>query len=128
MIYKKMEYLNLCEDLDDGPLVIHSLNDLDEYLEILPQDTILCNLSLQNTNLAEIPREIFEFESLHTLSISTCLNEISSKIDRLQNLRFLNLGGNNLTDLPNTIQNLPHLRYLGIARNKFTSIPDSIRI
>ncbi|MHA1618925.1 MAG: hypothetical protein ACTSVZ_06545 [Promethearchaeota archaeon] len=31
-----MEYLNLCEDLDDGPLVIHSLNDLDEYLEISP--------------------------------------------------------------------------------------------
>ena len=67
-----------------------------------------------------------DVESTTTLDVSDCgLETFPEEILRLKNLEFLNLGKNDLTDLPASFASkLPKLKILFCLGNKFTKVPE----
>jgi hypothetical protein len=54
------------------------------------------------------------------------LGKIDNSIEKLQNLTYLKISSNNLTNFPDAVCNLKNLKELDISWNKITEIPDCI--
>ncbi len=115
-------------------------------------DRSTVNLNLWKKQLGHVPDSVWQQTDLETLVLAdNNLSEISGQIVRLKKLRMLDLGHNQLTqlpyeigDLPNltdflylhdnhrltsppsSFENLTRLRYLNISENAFEVFPECI--
>ncbi|KAL3497645.1 hypothetical protein ACH5RR_040377 [Cinchona calisaya] len=90
-------------------------------IESLPQtllsellsSKLLKVLDLRNTQLEEIPNEIFSlFHLKHLCLFGTRVKTVPKSIGKLQNLEYLNLGGTKVRELPMEIEKLQKLSQL----------------
>ncbi|KYR02814.1 leucine-rich repeat-containing protein (LRR) [Tieghemostelium lacteum] len=110
----------------------------------------LKTLTLSNTNLTTLPKEIGEFQKLEQLYLDQMqlvalpptfgqlthmqeltlsnnqLTEFPMEITNLTQLRKLNLENNQISMLPNDISQLIHLTVLNLKQNRLESLPASI--
>ena len=88
----------------------------------------LVNLSLLgNKKLKEIPKEIGNLTNLTNLYIqdSPLIDEVPNEITNLKKLYSLKLSSCNLKEIPD-LNKLENLRYLDISRNKLTTVLNQI--
>ncbi|MCP3924362.1 MAG: hypothetical protein GY714_17440 [Desulfobacterales bacterium] len=90
-------------------------------------------------HLGDIPRDIFEDEvagletckNLHSLSLfSVYINETDVEnipIGELKTLRYLDLGHNEMSDIPENVFGLEKLEWLDLSKNSFNHIPEKLR-
>jgi Leucine-rich repeat (LRR) protein len=113
--------------------------------------SISAHLNLWKQQLGAVPESVWERTDLVTLVLAdNGLIEVSSQIGRLDKLRMLDLGhnqltrvpdtvgdlhaltdflylhDNRLTDLPPALARLTRLRYLNISDNRFAMLPDCV--
>ncbi len=75
--------------------------------------------------LEEVPAEVFEFEQLEVLNLSTNLfHDIPNSIARLRNLVSLDLSWNKLEALPQGISQLRGLMNLQLSGNPLKALPE----
>lgn len=87
----------------------------------------ITSIKLANSNLHEIPENVFLHGNLRKLNLSNNkITKISSKITALKNLRTLDLSYNKLTQLHAAIFKLPNLRTLIISNNAIKTLPKQI--
>src|SRR5688572_11738337 len=111
----------------------------------------MTDLNLWKQQLRAVPDDVWDRGDLETLVLANNgLTTISDRIGRLQRLRMLDLGHNELADLPvalgelvnlsdflylhdNQLRSLPaslarltKLRYLNVSNNQFTALPEVI--
>lgn len=68
-------------------------------------------VNLSGMKLTELPREIFEMESLRILDVSNNnLTYLPVNIKELKNLRVLDISGNNIYELPFELKRLKFLK------------------
>lgn len=85
----------------------------------------LIELSLSNLKTKEIPKEVFECETIEKLSISLSkIKALPPEIGKLKNLKILDLRINDLDSLPKEIGMLQHLREIDLYGNKFSKFPE----
>lgn len=113
------------------------MNDLEILEELNNREYQLENISLENFY------EIYETLGLEDFRPNFCvlvedqivalgLDSINFSLDdidlitNLSELFYLDLGGNNLSSLPDSFANLTKLQELSLARNKFQSVPNCI--
>jgi Leucine-rich repeat (LRR) protein len=81
------------------------------------------NLNLWRKQLGHIPDSVWQQSELETLILAdNNLSELSGKIGHLKMLRMLDLGHNELTQLPDEIGGLPNLTNFLPARQPFDLI------
>lgn len=81
----------------------------------------------KDTQLAQIPGEVFELEHLEVLDLSdNKFTTVPEAIAELQNLTKLDLSANELTTVPDSISKLKNLTKLDLSDNQFTTIPEAI--
>ena len=87
----------------------------------------LNKLDLGGFSLTEIPKEVFELQSLKILWLNdNNITEIPSDISKLENLNQIRLYNNQLTELPAEIGRLQKLGVLWAQNNELTYLPDEI--
>lgn len=96
--------------------------DLDGWTKLVDDDMIeICNkmsfslkyLSIKQTSVTKLPREIKKLRNLETLDIrQTQISTLPSELCKLQNLKTLDLRRTKVTALPHKVINLPTLLYL----------------
>ncbi|MET3018363.1 leucine-rich repeat domain-containing protein [Flavobacterium hydatis] len=114
----------------------------------IPNNLNISKLDLSNSNLKEVPHEIFKLKNLRTLNLSGNLikdipkeiselkklevldisnNKISNffaKLCELRKLHTLNLNNNQIKTVPRQVLKLQHLRKIFLAGNKLKTLPD----
>jgi hypothetical protein len=85
-------------------------------------------VNLWKKDLRYVPAEIWQQVSTEVLILANNhLVEISPEIRRLQNLRTLDLGHNQIAELPDSIGDLKSLRdFLYLHDNRLASLPSSL--
>lgn len=108
----------------------------------------ISKLDLSNSNLTEIPHEIFELKNLRKLILSNNkikvipqeitnlkllqtldvsnnkLTNFFAKLCELKKLEVLNLNNNEITSIPKQVSKLEKLRKFSFANNKVKTLPD----
>src|ERR1700733_7437765 len=85
------------------------------------------NLNLWKKQLGHVPDSVWKQTEVETLVLAdNNLSELSSQIGLLKRLRMLDLGHNELPQLPDEIGDLPSLTdFLYLHDNRLTSLPSS---
>ena len=85
-------------------------------------------INLWKKNLRHVPDEVWQQTAAEVLILAdNRLTNISPAVSALQALRTLDLGHNQLADLPDTIGDLTALRdFLYLHDNRLTSLPPSL--
>jgi Leucine-rich repeat (LRR) protein len=85
------------------------------------------NLNLWKQQLEQIPDSVWQQTEIETLVLAdNHLSELSGLIGRLKMLRMLDLGHNQLAQLPDEIGDLPNLTdFLYLHDNRLSSLPSS---
>ena len=84
-------------------------------------------LTLSNSDLYEIPENIFNLEKLRHLSLSSNhLESISHKISLIYFLRWLDLSANKFKEIPIELFDLQYLQILALNNNNISYIPSEI--
>ena len=88
----------------------------------------ITELDLSRMGLTQIPDDIFDgFTNLEKLNLGyNQLIELPESIGNLTNLEELGLDKNQLTELPESIGNLTNLKWLWLPENQLTELPQSI--
>ncbi len=87
----------------------------------------LCGLELRHLNLQCFPLGITQLASLKKLLLErNMLKEIPKEIEKLKDLKELNLNGNQLEALPEAIGSLTSLKCLLLNNNKFKEFPKCV--
>ena len=85
------------------------------------------NLSLENSRLSSLPKEIGDLAALKSLDLrNNQLTTIPTWIGNLTALDLLDLGENQLTTIPAEIGRLTALTSLSLAQNQLTTFPAEI--
>src|SRR5208282_5279499 len=85
------------------------------------------SLSIQYSQLKQIPSEIKNLINLQSLSFSyNQITYIPSEIGNLTNLQYFSLDNNQITHIPSEIGNLTNLQYLYLNNNQIKHIPSEI--
>ncbi|TVU23261.1 hypothetical protein EJB05_25615, partial [Eragrostis curvula] len=86
----------------------------DSLVQFLCQLKHLRNLDLKDTDISRLPDDINKMKFLHYISLVDCkkLDHLPSTIVKLQQLRFLNIRGCNVTVVPKGFGRLTNLRRL----------------
>jgi len=93
---------------------------------ILARATNLKKLTLKNTNLKNVPPQIYQLTNLEYLNLGkNNIKTISNDLRRLDNLKTLILDNNSLEIFPEAITNLRQLRHLDLSYNSIYYIPNS---
>ena len=101
---------------------------LDE--KIFPRDRCrlqdLLTLNLTGQNIYELPKEIIELKSLHTLFVNNNhLNTIIDEVYQLKNLSTLSFMGNNISEISEDIIKLKKLTTFSACNNNIALLPKS---
>ncbi len=96
--------------------------------ERVPAETILNNksvLDLSNRGLTQTPKDVFEKTDIQELDLSNnkLTGSLQAEIRHLQNLRVLDLSGNQFTGVPAEIGQLKNLEVLDLSNNRITGLP-----
>src|SRR5260370_21380242 len=85
------------------------------------------NLNLWPKQLGQVPDSVWQQTEIETLVLAdNNLSELSGPIGHLKMLPMLDLGHNQLTQLPDEIGTLPHLTdFLYLHYNPFATLPSS---
>ena len=84
-------------------------------------------LNLWKENLGIVPPEIWNNSKITALILDNALSAISPRIGEFQDLRTLDLGHNELAELPNELGTLVKLRdFLYLHDNQLDSLPQSL--
>jgi Leucine-rich repeat (LRR) protein len=85
------------------------------------------HLNLWKKQLRDVPDSVWQQTEIETLVLAdNGLSEVSGQINRLTRLRMLDLGHNQLSQLPEEIGGLPCLTdFLYLHDNRLSSLPDS---
>jgi Leucine-rich repeat (LRR) protein len=88
----------------------------------------LKSLTIQNTKFTTLPAQLGDLKALTQLRIieNKHLKTIPTEIDKLVQLRELNLKGNHLTHIPETLGQLTSLEKLDLSDNSIELLPSSI--
>ena len=79
------------------------------------------HIHLNNQDLTDIPREVFQLTNLKNLSIANNqITEIPDEIINLQQLMFLYFQDNQITTISENLLGLPNLRMIMLYRNPLT--------
>ena len=102
------------------------LNDVIDQLKYLP---LLTTLNLSNNNLKEVPNNIHECLTLQNLRLSN--NNVNtpisfSRLAKVDQLKFLWLDHNNISELPKTINELNQVSELYLGNNQIKELPQEI--
>ena len=86
------------------------------------------HLSLWKHGLGAVPDWVWDESGLETLVLAdNRLTEVSERVGRLRRLRMLDLGHNQLTQLPAALGDLPALTdFLYLHDNRLSSLPASL--
>lgn len=112
--FKSIEVLECNYDYGE-PDVISNINGV----SIL---TNLTSISIYDSNIQEMPDELFEIDLLNRIDISRAnITEINSNIVNLNNLDSLTLSGNKIQELPSEMSDL-NLYSLDLDDNQITTL------
>jgi Leucine-rich repeat (LRR) protein len=101
----------------------------ERILEIIEntKNSSLKMLDLSETNLTEIPMEVFELNELRVLRLrKNIISKIPKEIKKLKNLVELNLTNNIIEEIPIETYELKNLEVLFLGKNNITNFPDGI--
>ncbi len=85
-------------------------------------------IDLSNTGLTKTPMDIFSKTNTEELDLSTnsLTGSLPAEVRLLQNLKVLNLSGNQFTGVPAEIGQLKNLEVLDLSNNKITGLPNEL--
>ena len=84
-------------------------------------------LNLSNTELKEIPADVFKLKELRYLFLdSNQISTIPHEIKSLEKLEVLSIGNNNIHSVPSEIGILKNLKYLYFDYNKIIDLPPEL--
>ncbi|MGB0839488.1 MAG: COR domain-containing protein [Chitinophagales bacterium] len=99
-------------------------------------DNQLTTLDISNCGLTTIPDEVFELTHLTHLKLGhwsdhikqsrNVITNISADIARLTQLTTLDLGSNEIQELPDALTELAHLESLDLSNNSLTALPSQV--
>tara|TARA_Y100001970_G_scaffold182366_1_gene221885 strand:- start:561 stop:1397 length:837 start_codon:yes stop_codon:yes gene_type:complete len=121
-----------CDDDDNpvGPIECIDGVEVELWGECynIDETTSIIYIPFDNNITGTIPPEIGLFENLESLTIKyTGFDQIPTELfDDLLNLRFLDLGYNNFTEIPIGIGNLSNLEFLDLRYNPIEELPSEI--
>lgn len=102
------------------------LNNLNAFLNNFPQ---LQGLNVHQAPLLDIPQAIFRLSKLWFLELEDCSIRLSAasraSLERMSQLRHLNLGGNPLGEVPDFSQ-MPDLTKLMLNNTGLTTVPSGL--
>jgi Leucine-rich repeat (LRR) protein len=107
----------------------HILEEIEDIYELSPQKKAqITIIYLIRKNLTHLPDDIFDgFINLEWIDLrGNQLTELPQSIGNLTNLKILNFSNNKLTELPEWIGNLTKLERIGFSRNQLKELPQSI--
>ena len=131
---KSLEYLNLSNNklvsLPDSLMSLPRLDTLDisgmnfKFLSKNLKLPDLRSLSMRGDSLIDL-HGIKEYTSIENLDLgNNQIKEIPAEIESLKDLKTLDVSRNLLSNLPENISKLKKLKFLYLSGNKFTSFPE----
>lgn len=86
------------------------------------------SLSLSNQGLTKVPSYVFDRTNLTSLDVSrnALTGALQSEVQRLKNLRVLNLSHNTFTGVPAEVGQLTELEVLDLSFNPITGLPNEL--
>lgn len=133
--FKTIEILTIEQDTIVVPESIAQLNQLHTlnligYVKRLPQQLSLLpnlkNITIEDTSLTEIPKNIYQCKQLEELLIEKSkVKMISNDIEHLINLKKLKITHAQIKELPSTIGKLKALQHLNLSVNQIQRLPHS---
>lgn len=81
---------------------------------------------LEGLNLSKLPSELFNLKNLESLRLFLPLQELYHDIDKLVNLKELDITSSVLRELPNSFIRLKNLDFLFLSCENFEKLPESI--
>ncbi|NXK42083.1 ERBIN protein, partial [Piprites chloris] len=105
------------------------------FLRLVPcrclrgEEEIVTTLDYSHCSLEQVPKEIFTFEkTLEELYLdANQIEELPKQLFNCQSLHKLSLPDNDLTTLPASIANLINLRELDVSKNGIQEFPENIK-
>ncbi|XP_074666945.1 uncharacterized protein LOC141917561 isoform X6 [Strix aluco] len=93
------------------------------------EEEVVTMLDYSHCSLDQVPKEIFTFEkTLEELYLdSNQIEELPKQLFNCQSLHKLSLPDNDLTTLPASIANLINLRELDVSKNGIQEFPENIK-
>ncbi len=132
----ELEYSDLTDSIDfwNNIILLQELTELkisfstlDKLSPSIGQLTKLTHLYLDNTNIMEIPIDVWDnIKQLKELSLNNTSIIIPKEIELLTNIVYLDISNNNITELPNEIFTLNNIQHLYFSGNIITNIPTKI--
>lgn len=88
----------------------------------------ISKLDLSNSNLREIPKEVFALKNLRKLNLSgNSISRIPAEIENLKRLQTLDLSFNNVRSFYSKLCSLKKLQILNLNNNEIKTIPKQIK-
>lgn len=122
--------------LPDSISQLHNLESLSSsYVGVGPLPENLTTLNIHNSELSEIPQNIFQLTKLKSLRISCfsaynmfddMFTTLPTDLSLLSNLESLDLSYNDIELLPESIGALVNLSCLNLGHNSLNALPESI--
>ncbi|MBC8198218.1 MAG: hypothetical protein H8E60_10070 [Candidatus Marinimicrobia bacterium] len=100
-----------------------------KYIDSIPSSiqniNSLKNITIQNSQITEIPIELFSLANLNAMNLSNNeINFIPNMFDLLDsNFRIIDFSNNNLLSIPSSIFNLPEIQFINFNNNMIESLP-----
>ena len=125
---KILPELQVLSDLRELNLENNNLTSLNLNPLSVPKLKIIDLSGNNNLDIISIFQILSKFDSLEIIYLSNCkLTMLPSNIYLLKNnIKYLELGNNELTSLPQETIELKKLKIVGLEKNKFKEIPSSL--
>lgn len=88
----------------------------------IPSGTIV---DMSNRGLTSLPAELFDRTDIERLVLSNnnLTGSLPAEVNKLKNLKFLDLSNNQMTGLPAELGQLKNLEVINVSNNKLTGLP-----
>jgi Leucine-rich repeat (LRR) protein len=95
-------------------------------MDILSNFKSLRELTIEGDSLKEIPEGIGEIKTLESVGFTGPIERVPNSLYTLTNLKVLDLGATNISEISSQIKNLLNLETLNIGYTEITKIPKEI--
>jgi len=108
----------------DGSTPEADLSSQSKFRFELDMSLFVVELNLSCIHLTDIPKQVSECKSLHSLDMShNSLTNVSFDLSSFPMLSRLNLSHNSLSSLPTSLSQVPMLSVLSLSNNQLSSLP-----